>query len=82
MHIHELKIAPEFYYPAFLGHKYFEIREAKDRYFEPGDGILLREYIPTSSTTGSYTGRELKGVITYVTTWGQQKGYVVFGWKL
>ena len=79
---HNLKIHPKYFKDIREGRKRFEIRDAKDRHFKVGDRILLEEYIPSSSTGGKYTGCAEDIEITYVTTYQQQKGYVVFGFEL
>lgn len=57
---HELKILSEFFQPIFDGVKNFEIRK-DDRQYQVGDILILRE------TNGhSYTGREVRVVITYI----------------
>lgn len=73
---HELKIWPEFFQVAWVGHKLFEIRK-NDRNFKERDEITLSEYDPKED---DYTGREIEGIITYVTDFKQTKGYVVFGY--
>ncbi len=76
---HELKIAPKHFNDIIMNNKSFEIREARDRYFSVGDTVLLREYDWRTPESPEYTGRQLNIVITFVTTYAQQKGYVVFG---
>jgi len=79
---HALKILPGYYVEILNGNKTFEIREAKDRYFSIGDVCTLNEYEQNSPEDGCYTGRFLDVRIKYITTYMQQKGYVVFGFEL
>jgi hypothetical protein len=62
MKIHELKSWPDFFGPIFDGRKRFDVR-LNDRRYVVGDGVHLREY---DDRAGAYTGREWKGVISYV----------------
>lgn len=78
MNEHELKIWPVYYNPVLAGEKTFEIRDNRDRDFKSGDQIVLREWDPDLK---DYTGRSVKGEITYVTDYGQQPGFVVFSFK-
>lgn len=69
---HELKIWPVYYELHVSGVKTFELRN-NDRQFNVGDILLLREYFLPED---EYTGREMKCLVTYVTTGtGLQKGY-------
>ena len=53
--------------------KNFEIR-LNDRDYHVGDLVVLKEF-----DGGQYTGRELEPkVITYITSFEQKEGYVVF----
>lgn len=79
---HKLKIWETYFADVIELKKRFEIREAKDRYFEVGDVVLLEEYIARSHIDGEYTGRKALVVIRYVTTYEQKKGNVVFGFDL
>lgn len=85
---HELKIAPKHFNDIILNNKSFEIREAIDRYFSPGDDVILREWVsdePVDSDSlrkGVYTGRQLNIIIQFVSTYMQEKGYVVFGFYI
>ena len=74
-----LKIHPQHFDNVNYGRKTFEIRDATDRRFDVGNRVLLREYDPVKS---EYTGRVEHVRITYVTTYQQKKGYVVFGFVL
>ncbi|WP_261806129.1 DUF3850 domain-containing protein [Lapidilactobacillus luobeiensis] len=70
-HAHELKIDPQYYSDIIFRGKSFEIRN-NDRDFRVGDVLVLKEYV-----NGHYTGKELRAIVTYMTDYAQQKGYVV-----
>ena len=72
---HNLKIWPEYFQAVQDGNKTFEIRDNRDHGFQKGDTILLEEYDPDSMR---YTGRKIDKLVTYVTDFGQEPGYVVF----
>lgn len=74
--IHDLKILPEFYEAVLSNEKTFEIRR-NDREYLVGDCLILNEYCE-----GKYTGRQVKGRITYITNYEQKEDYVVFSFKL
>lgn len=76
---HELKIHPQHFESVNYGRKTFEIRDATDRRFNVGDTVLLREYNPKENV---YTERVEAVQITYVTTYEQKKGFVVFSFAL
>lgn len=80
MKIHDLKSKPEFFLAVLDGQKVFEVRQ-NDRDFQVGDRVFLREW--TTEIFGpqreAYTGRWIEVRITYVTTFEQKEGYVVFG---
>jgi len=78
---HELKINPEFYKPSLFGAKRFEVRNNRDRGFQTGDTIILKEYISKLGATHGYTGSSIKGKITYVTNYEQKSDFVVFGYE-
>lgn len=59
----------------WCGDKTFEIRK-NDRNFQERDEIVLQEN--ENGSHDGYTGREVSGFITYLTTYEQKKGYVVF----
>jgi hypothetical protein len=63
--VHELKCWPEFFKAVALGEKRHDLRRSRDRHFEVGDRLRLREYDPASS---SYTGSEQMVVVTYITS--------------
>ncbi|MCY9836457.1 DUF3850 domain-containing protein [Aeromonas media] len=73
---HELKILPGYFQPVLDGTKPFEIRDNSDRNFQEGDTITLKEW-----NGKRYTGRQAARVITFVTDYAQQPGFVVFGMK-
>lgn len=73
---HELKILPRYFQRVLDGTKPFEIRDNSDRNFQEGDTVALNEW-----DGERYTGRSAKRMITFVTDYAQQPGYVVFGMK-
>lgn len=75
---HELKVYPKYFKAIWCGDKTFEIR-LNDRSFEERDEICLQEN--ENGSHDGYTGREINGVITYLTDYEQQKGYVVFSFR-
>ncbi len=75
---HELKVYPQFFKALWCGDKTFEIR-LNDRHFEERDEVSLQEN-ETGSNDG-YTGREIEGIITYLTSYEQQPNYVVFSFR-
>lgn len=74
--LHELKTWPMYFDAVLSGRKTFEIRK-NDRGFEPGDVLILREYLAETDEPGRYTGRELRRRISYITDFAQQPGFVV-----
>ncbi len=72
---HKLKTWPPFFAAVERGEKRFEIRN-NDRDFKVGDSVVLQEF---DQLDEEYTGAEISGVISYVTDFKQQEGYVVFG---
>jgi hypothetical protein len=74
---HQLKMWPEYFQVAWVGDKPFEIRK-NDRNFKERDEITLAEYDPL---VDDYTGREIHGIIDYVTTFEQKENFVVFSYK-
>jgi hypothetical protein len=75
---HELKVYDQFFKALWCGDKTFEIRK-NDRNFEERDEICLQEN--TNGSHDGYTGREIDGVITFLTDFEQKKGYVVFSFR-
>ena len=81
---HELKILPAYFEAVLSGEKTFEIRNNNDRGFRKGDTLVLREFDPdlSSSTLAMcYTGRTIERVVSYVSNYEQQPGFVVLGLK-
>ena len=80
---HELKCHPKHFQPAWVGDKTFEIR-LNDRNFHERDEIVLREWEPgdTPIDVGEYTGREIEGVIEYLTDFRQRQDWVVFSYRV
>lgn len=72
---HELRCWPKYFSAIESGSKNFEIRY-NDRGFKVGDTLLLCEWEPE---TKKYTGKQLRCLITYITDYEQQLGYVVMG---
>lgn len=73
--IHRLKVSPCYFKSLVSGDKTFEIR-LDDRGYQVGDTVILCEY-----DQNNYTGRELKGIITYIldsSFCGLSDGYVAF----
>ena len=75
---HEFKIERIYFEPKLKGEKSFEIRYNKDREFQKGDVVLYRE-IAHPGVLCLNTGRELWCEITFVTSFQQKEGWVVFG---
>ncbi len=71
---HQLKTWPEYFQAVWVGDKTFEICK-NDRDFKERDEITLQEYDPKED---DYTGREIHGMIRYLTNYEQKEGYVVF----
>ena len=81
---HELKILPAYFEAVLSGEKTFEIRNNNDRGFQKGDTLVLREFDPglsSSTLTMCYTGRTIERVVSYVSNYEQQPGFVVLGLK-
>jgi ASC-1-like (ASCH) protein len=79
---HNLKILPAYFEAVAIGDKTFEIRDNTDRGFQKGDTVTLIEFDPERVSVSDglmYTGAEIEKRITYVTNYGQQPGFVVFG---
>lgn len=69
---HELKTWPEFFEAVRDGRKPFEYR-FNDRDYQVGDGLHLREWAPLidddrpeDANFGTYTGRDLARIVTFV----------------
>jgi len=76
--VHELKTLPCFFRATLAGDKLFEIRNNRDRGFQKGDTVILKEW-DLGAIQGTFTGCEIRGKITYVCDFAQREGYVVFG---
>jgi len=78
MKTHKLKTIQPYFDNCYTGKKNFEVR-FNDRQFVAGDEIELLEY---DSITDTYSGRSVKGVISYVLRGFEalKDGYVVFGY--
>ena len=74
MTLHTLKIEECFYDAKIAGDKLFEIRYNGDRGFQKGDGVRY------TSTNGLVPFEGLF-IITYVSSFEQKDGFVVFGEK-
>lgn len=70
---HVLKLDNEYYDDVVSGFKKFEIR-FNDRDYKVGDILVLEEYDGID-----YTGDRCKRIVTYITDYAQQDGYVVLG---
>lgn len=70
---HVLKLNSEYYDDVVSGFKKFEIR-FNDRDYKVGDILVLEEYDGID-----YTGDRCKRIVTYITDYAQQDGYVVLG---
>ncbi len=66
---HVIKCWPYWFEAVSVGRKPFEIR-FNDRDYKEGDRVTLQEFVPptTIGMQGSYTGRELDRIISYVFT--------------
>ena len=67
--IHELKILPQYFRPVVDMTKPFEVRSEKDRTFNVGDELLLKEFVTKDyyedENEEYYTGQICHRVITY-----------------
>jgi hypothetical protein len=75
--IHCLKTWPDYYAAVLSGVKTFEIRQ-NDRDFKVGDALVLQEFDPKAEY---YTREMTTVIISYITDFAQQPGYVVMGIK-
>jgi hypothetical protein len=71
--VHRLKCWPTYFREILLGHKHTEFR-ARDRDFQVGDILVLREYDPEKN---EYSGRELQRRVTYLYAPHQAPTFVV-----
>lgn len=62
MSIQELKILPQYFAEIMAGNKTFEVRSVKDRSFNVGETIWLKEFFPGAG----YSGRGLAVRVTYI----------------
>lgn len=74
---HNLKTLPQYFQSAWTGRKTFEIRN-NDRNFQMDDEIVLEEF---NRNEDDYTGRSIEGFITYITSFEQKDGYVIFSYQ-
>jgi hypothetical protein len=82
---HHLKCLPEYFWPLLTGTKKHETRRDDDRHFRTGDVLVLKEFVsqgtgPDGHSIGTYTGRELRRKVTYISEGGSpgiEAGYVV-----
>ena len=82
MNNHVLKIYPCFFIAKINKEKRFEIRWNVESGFQKGDTVDYWEWNPYTTTGGiikGYTGRMVNAVITFVTSFEQKNGFVVFG---
>jgi len=80
--VHDLKTLPCFFRATLAGDKLFEIRDNRDRGFQKGDTVILKEWNPRRYAMGEYTGCQIAGKINYVCDYAQKEGYVVFGFEV
>ena len=67
--IHDLKILPQYFDAVLSGDKTFEVRSIKDRTFNLGDTLRLREWhysAEIAGANGGYSGREISVQVTYI----------------
>jgi len=67
--VHELKILPEYFRAVVDMTKPFEVRKEDDRFFQVGDELLLKEFVPADYYEDQdkeyYTGQICHRVVTY-----------------
>lgn len=81
---HTLKISPMYFDAVERGDKTFEIRDDTDRGFQRGDVVELLEYDAGRTVISDefrFTGRKLLMEITYISTYEQKPGMVVFAMR-
>jgi hypothetical protein len=71
---HDLKCWPVYFHFVLDLRKQFEIRETRERNFQVGDVLWLREWEPVGEF---FTGRECHRLVTYLTDYEQKPGFVV-----
>lgn len=76
---HELKVNPEYYLDLSTQRKNFEVRR-KDRDYQVGDFIILKEY---NCNSNNYTGHWILSRISYILDDPRfcKEGYVILGLK-
>jgi len=87
---HELKTWPVYYDAIAEGQKQFELRiDDRRGGFHVGDVLVLREWDPEPPHgPGSYSGRSLERVVTYVMRYEgtpaiiEPSGAILFGWAI
>ena len=79
--VHHLKTWPQFFEKVASGEKTFEIRK-NDRDFKVGDVLVLREFDIYGGVDGTYTGREYRCTVTYITDFEQRAGFICMAIKL
>lgn len=77
MQHHELKLNTEYFGRVLSKQKTFEIRE-NDRDYQVGDQVRFMEFLPDKKEYTNYRG-SLQVEITYVTSFQQKEGWIVFG---
>lgn len=65
---HDLKILPQYLDAILSGDKTFEVRSIKDRTFNLGDTMRLREFDPAKHIVdgAGYSGREVSVQVIYI----------------
>lgn len=81
--VHRLKTWPEYFNPLAAGQKTFEVRKEDDRKFNPGDVLILEEYIPNGGYKG-YSGKYEVARVTYCLRGAPfvPEGHVIMGFRL
>jgi hypothetical protein len=72
---HELKILPKYFVAVISGAKTFEIREKRDRDFQVGDILWLRQYLPYPENR--FTGLGVYKRVSYISEFFEKEGFVV-----
>lgn len=78
--IHQIKIESQYFRRVESGEKTFEIRDNRDRDFQVGDTVIMREWAMIDDKYQE-TGEEVAVNITYITSYGQPEGQVVFAFE-
>lgn len=74
---HELKILPEYFEAVRRGIKTFELR--RDRAYQIGDEVWLREWKPGYGYTGRDIARDIVYILKDCPEYGLEKGYCILG---